>query len=280
VPSVVWWLRPMVSGLLAVGVVTLCRGRRAPLAIFAALYLLLVLGWPWHPGRFMTAVMPIALLAIFRGGGYVEGRAAAVLRPRFVVLARWGIRAAIATVVVLQLTWFTLYLTRRVTPRFGTFERPEQWRGFEETATWVREHTERDAVLASGFDPFYYLYTGRHAVRPWLHRPETYFYPYGREVIDLGRVDEIVPELARLGVGYLIIDPLEDYAERKGAGPLFDAIVAAGAGATAEPAFISSDGLHRVYRLSRLPPAPSGSAELAGASVVTIDAPRDDARRR
>jgi hypothetical protein len=228
----------------------------------------------------MTAVMPIALLGIFRGGRYIEGRAADVFRPRFAVLARWGIRAAIAIVVVLQLTWFALYVARRVTPPFGTFERPEQWRGFEETATWVREHTEHDAVLASGFDPFYYLYTGRHAVRPWLYRPETYFYPYGREVIDLGRVDEIVPELARLGVGYLIIDPLEEYAERKGASPLFDAILAAGAGATPEPAFTSSDGLHRVYRLSRLPPPPHRGAGPARASVITLDSPRAEARRR
>jgi hypothetical protein len=280
VPPAVWWLRPLVYGLLAVGVVTLCTGRRAPLVIFTAMYMLLVLGWPWHPGRFMTAVMPIALLGIFRGGGYVEGRAADVLWPRLVVPARWGIRAAIGIVVVIQLTWFALYLAQRVTPAFGTFERSGQWRGFEETAAWVREHTEPDAVLASGLDPLYYLYTGRHAVRPWFFRPETYFYPYGREAIDLGPVDEIVPELARLGVGYLIVDPLEDYVERTAAGRLFHAIVGAAAGAPPEPVFVSSDGLHRVYRLSRLPQPPHRAAEPARAPVVTTGAPRDEARRR
>jgi hypothetical protein len=35
-PPVVWWLRPVVYGLLAVGLLTLCTGRRAPLAIFTA----------------------------------------------------------------------------------------------------------------------------------------------------------------------------------------------------------------------------------------------------
>jgi hypothetical protein len=274
VPPVGWWLRPVIYGFLAIGAITLCTNRRAPLAIFTALYLLLVVGWPWHPARFMTTVMPIASLCLFRGGWYVEVRAADVLRPRFVVLARWGIRAVIAIVVMFQIAWFSFYLAKRVTPPFGAVERPEQWRGFEETATWVRENTEHDAVLASGFDPFYYLYTGRHAVRPWLHRAETYFYPYGREATDLGPIDEIVPELARLGVGYLIIDPLEDYVERKAAGPLFDAILATAAGATPEPAFTSSDGLHRVYRLSRLPRLPT-DAPSSRAQFFTIGPPRD-----
>jgi hypothetical protein len=252
----VGWLRPVIYGFLAIGALTLCADRRAPLVIFTALYLLLVLGWPWHPARFMTAVLPIVMLCVLRGGGYVEARAAEVFRPRFVVLARWGVRAAIAIVIVLQIAWFSHYLSNRAIPPYGAVERGERWRGLAETATWIRENTEHDAVLASGFDPFYYLYTGRHAVRPWVPRPETYFYPYGRAEADLGRVDEIVPELARLGVGYLIVDPLEDYAERKAAASLFDAILGAAAGATPEPAFTSSDGLHRVYRLPRLSPPP------------------------
>ena len=66
--------------------------------------------------------MPIASLCLFRGGRYVEVRAADVLRPRFVVLARWGIRAVIAIVVMFQIAWFSFYLAKRVTPPFEASE--------------------------------------------------------------------------------------------------------------------------------------------------------------
>ena len=49
---------------------------------------------------------------------------------------------------------------------------------------------------------------------------------------------------------YLIIDPLDGYAEGKATVELFDAIVAS-YGKRAERVFTSSDGQHRIYALKR-----------------------------
>lgn len=92
---------------------------------------------------------------------------------------------------------------------------PYSWAGFEETFAWIREHAPGNTVLATACDPMYYLNTGRRAIRPALHRPATYFYPYGNAQADVGTVDEIKPQPVKLRVKYLIIDPLQGYAEAK-----------------------------------------------------------------
>jgi hypothetical protein len=54
---------------------------------------------------------------------------------------------------------------------------PTSWQGFSETFQWIRSHTDDKVVLATVYDPMYYLYTGRRAIRPGFHKPQTYFYP-------------------------------------------------------------------------------------------------------
>jgi hypothetical protein len=94
----------------------------------------------------------------------------------------------------------------------------------------------------------YYLYTGRKAVRPWFHKPETYFYPYGHATANLGSVQKIRDELTAIGARYLVIDPLEGYAEKEAAAKLFNELLRSYP-VQPELAFTSADGLHRVYSL-------------------------------
>ncbi len=122
------------------------------------------------------------------------------------------------------------------------------WEGFEETFEWIRENTEPDALLAGSYDPMYYLHTGRRGVRPWYHRPHTYFYPLGNPQPRMGPADDIREALIELGVGYLIIDPLEGYAEREEAEALLQEVLE-GYPEPPQLLYISTDGLHRVYRL-------------------------------
>jgi hypothetical protein len=93
---------------------------------------------------------------------------------------------------------------------------PVSWGGFSETFEWIRSHTDDKAVLATFYDPMYYLYTGRRAIRPGFHKPQTYFYPYGQAVADIER---LFNELVR------------SYRNRP------------------ELMFISSDSKHRIYVL-------------------------------
>jgi hypothetical protein len=126
---------------------------------------------------------------------------------------------------------------------------PYTWAGFEQTFAWVRENTQADELLATAYDPMYFLYTGRKAIRPALHRPATYFYPYGAANPDIGSVAEIKPQLVGLGAKYLIIDPMDGYAEQRATLQLMDEIIRS-YGDQARLVFTSSDGLHKVFRLS------------------------------
>jgi hypothetical protein len=127
---------------------------------------------------------------------------------------------------------------------------PYGWAGFEESFAWLREHAAADAVLATAYDPMYYLYTGRRAIRPALHRPASYFYPYGQTKPDVGTVDEIKPQIVKMGVDYLIIDPMAGYAEGKATIKLFESLVQS-FGDQAEPVFTSGDGKHKIFRIAR-----------------------------
>ena len=95
----------------------------------------------------------------------------------------------------------------------------------------------------------YFLYTGRKVIRPALHRPASYFYPYGKARPDVGSVAEIKPQLVDLGAKYLIVDPMEGYAERLATLQLLGDIVKA-YGDQAQLVFTSSDGRHRVFQLT------------------------------
>ena len=58
-------------------------------------------------------------------------------------------------------------------------------------------------------------------------------------------VDEIKTQLAKFGVKYLIVDPLDGYAEGKATLRMLEEIVSS-YGATAR-CFASADGKHKIY---------------------------------
>jgi hypothetical protein len=256
------YLTPLVPGLAiilglltATGmVVSIKRDEIISLSLFlSSLALLLV--WPFHPGRYLAPLIPILLLFLFRGCARARMWLAsesptAGMRALFAKVAWFPLLIILA----LNAFWLSGYLfagDARTTRGLYGNRVPYSWTGFEETFAWIREQTPRDAVLATAYDPMYYLYTGRRAIRPALHRPATYFYPYGNAQPDVGTLDEIKPQLAKLRVNYLIIDPLQGYAEAKASLKLFDELVKS-YGEQAINVFTSADGLHRVYRLGNL----------------------------
>lgn len=161
------------------------------------------------------------------------------------------IRIPIGIVVILTTAWLWSYIqvdrTNHLTLWAGNGA-SYGWTGFGETFSWIKQNTQADDVLATPYDPMYYLYTGRKAVRPWIHRPETYFYPYGNATPDLGSVEDIRDSLNKLGVRFLVVNPLEGYSERIAAAELFANLLRS---YSVEPelVFESSDGLHRIYAL-------------------------------
>ncbi|MGH7816753.1 MAG: hypothetical protein ACREOR_05140, partial [Candidatus Binatia bacterium] len=158
----------------------------------------------------------------------------------------------VVIILLLNAVWLSSYLLirdERTTRGLHGNRVPYSWAGFEESFAWLRANARPDAVLATAYDPMYYLYTGRRAIRPARHRPATYFYPYGQANPDVGTVHEIKPQLEQLRVDYLVIDPLDGYAERKATLKLFGDLVEA-FGPRAEQVFTSADGKHRIYRIA------------------------------
>ena len=160
----------------------------------------------------------------------------------------------IALLMGLNVLWFRTYNRPAIDDHVRGFavHFTYGWSGFAETFEWVRHHTAENDLLATPYDPMYYLYTGRRAVRPWFHHPETYFYPVGRAVPNLGDPAGIRDALNDLGVRYLMIDPLDGYAERVAAPQLFERLLST---YPIRPrlVFTSRDSAHKIYDLRPSP---------------------------
>ncbi len=219
---------------------------------FLVAYLMLIIIWPFHPVRYLIPVVPFLVMFFLMGirmlGQWIKSRWVTQSGGRFTLMIIWS-PAVIA--IMLNAVWLSSFLLNKdenTTRGIYGIRHQYSWQGFTETFAWVSAHTQQDAILATAYDPMYYLYTGRKAIRPALHKPETFFYPYGRSDPDVGSARPIIRDLEALGVNYLIIDPLDGYAEKKATAKLFDDIIT-DLRDRAELCFTSSDGKHRVYRL-------------------------------
>lgn len=251
------WARIVVYPLIAWGLAVAAARPIGLVHWFAAAYLALILSWPFQPARYALPLVPLMPLGLVLG---VRELWRLIDRSK-AVGARGTLRTVafipLGLVLLLQAGWTVAYQNRpadelRLWAR-GEFE--FGWDGFTETFAWIRDHTPDDAVIATAFDPMYHLYTGRDAVRPWFHRPWTYFYPRTGAVPRLGPIEDVRSALEGLGVRYLVIDPVRGFKEGDAAADLFEALLARYRGPEFERPpvlrFTSADSLHRVYELPR-----------------------------
>jgi hypothetical protein len=240
------------AGLTIVGMVKSSRRDNLTLWSFFLSSLGLLLVFPFHPGRYVAPLVPLLVLFLFRGAKAAAGWIEFAAGESVVGLLGKVAWFPVVLVLILNGVWLSGYLLvhddQTTRGLYGSHV-PYGWRGFEESFTWIRQHTAKDALLATAYDPMYYLYTGRQAIRPALHRPVTYFYPYGHPSPQVGTVEEIKPQLEKLKVRYLVIDPLEGYAEAKATVKLLEDLVRA-YGHGAKNVFTSEDGKHKIYALT------------------------------
>ncbi len=267
-PALRFWIYPVIG----LGVLSSLRRHMTFFWTFLLVYFFLMLTWPWHPARLLLPLVPVILLFLFRGMQIGESMVAAKvssLRARRSLAV--FVRLPVISMMFLSVVWLSLYLPGNTQDSmrlwFGQ-QTSYGWEGFTETFAWIRQHTKEGDVLATAYDPMYYLYTGRQAVRPWFYHPETYFYPYGRPVVDLGSAPEIKRELSVLGVRYLVIDPLDGYAEKQSAPKLFDELLRSYPEPPQE-VFVSSDGQHKVYALPPVDGEPKHDRARSG--ILTQD---------
>jgi hypothetical protein len=219
---------------------------------YVLLYLLLVVAWPFHPGRYLIPLVPVIYFFLFCG---VE--TAQVLLNNFMTskarrktLCHF-VRVTFALVVVLQVGWMLNYfLNKDVTTTRVWFGKrlPTSWQGFSETFEWIRSNTDESTILATPYDPMYYLYTGRRSIQPSFHNPSTYFYPYGEAVPFIGSPEEIKAELKSLDVRFFVTHQLSDPTEQTAHSKLWSGLSRSYRNPP-ELLFVSSDFQHRIYAL-------------------------------
>lgn len=269
-------------GLAGALVLACYRGARA-----TALFFVLMIGStvvvPWAPLRFLVPLLPlvVALLVLLASVGAQRLAAAgsageALARRRSRALAAGLIGVALVANAV-DLGGQLASLRAESLPNYPELQDVRKgWRGFAETIAWIRLHTAKEDLVASVIDPFYYLHTGRRGVRYWRFNSPTYFYPDRRRArAAIGSADEVVPELRRLGVRWLLREPvLEDFfAEGRAADTLAQEIVASD-GVRATLVFRSSDFGHLLYRLDwpadGIPAAEQGASSSPPTSVSAL----------
>jgi hypothetical protein len=219
---------------------------------YVVLYLGLVLSWPFPSARYLIPLAPGIYFFLFRGVQAAEIHLSNLMttKTRKKILSHL-VRVTFALVVVVHVGWISHYLfsSHLATTRVWFGERlPASWRGFSETFEWIRSHTDDETILATSYDPMYYLYTGRRAIQPALYNPKTYFYPYGRAIPDVGSPAEIKAELKSLGVRFLIVHPLSGDGEQDAHSKLCDELIRSYR-TRPEIVFTSSDSKHRIYVL-------------------------------
>lgn len=244
----------VLGGLALAGLVVLLRRSGVFVVGFTMSYTALVLVYPFHPIRYILPLVPVIFVCVFEGSATLRR-----MPPRFthfggarVLLQIAGILPLllVCTSAVLWAAGFVLAKNDQSVRLWLGVRATYQWSGFEETFQWVKGYTSTDAILATPYDPMYFLYTGRRGVRPWIHQPETYFYPRQRPMPSLGEPARLRSALDELGVGYLIEDPLDGYAEAPAAPSLYSGLLKE-YGPAAQLVFESADKRHRVYRLVR-----------------------------
>ncbi|MGE0821072.1 MAG: hypothetical protein AB7G75_26155 [Candidatus Binatia bacterium] len=247
-PILKYWVYP----LLGIGAVVSLRKQTVFLWSFLLLYGFLILTWSWHPARLMVPLIPLLVLFLLRGAYAMQTFLQTHIQVPWVQnrVGFW-VMLPFAALLTLNGMWLSLYVSESPENSLRLWFGKQalySWQGFEETFAWIREHTKEKDILASAYDPLYYLHTGRQAIRPWFYKPETYFYPYGKAVADVGSAQEVKRELVALGVDYLVIDPIDSLTAEEAVSQLFAELLRSYEGQARE-VFVSADGFHKVYAL-------------------------------
>jgi hypothetical protein len=237
--------------LIALGLQRAVRAAGVFLPCFVVLYVGQVLLYPFVPGRYLLPLVAPVMLCLFHGIDALAAVFAQSVSRHNRDMVRGLAHAPLVLLVLACLTWASMYAkpsTHSSTRIWLGLRAKYGWAGFEETFSWLRSHTDSKDVLATAFDPMYYLYTGRVGVRPWFHQPWTYFYPRNNPSPDLGSAQDVQRALDQLGATLIVVDPLDGFVERAAAEKLIKDLLSL-YGPRAVHVFSSSDGFHQVFRV-------------------------------
>jgi hypothetical protein len=142
--------------------------RRVPVtAVFLGVYFLVILVWPFDANRFLWAIWPLLVLAMWQGLTRVWNWKVAP--------ARLGIlRPALLTLTLLPATGFLVYNIRGYRGAWWASIPRDAAQQAAPVVEWVSRYTHPNDVIATDRDLVVHLYTGRRAT------PVTTFLPSQR----------------------------------------------------------------------------------------------------
>ena len=155
-----------VVAALAVG----CRQwfRRAPVTLcFVALYLAIVLVWPFEPTRFVWALLPLIGLA-----AAVAARSIMEWRPNAVTGRT--LRLATMALMLLGAAGYTVYNVRGFAQRAWTTGPRVFATRASPLVNWARRSTQPGDLLATDDDALVHLYSGRRTIPVGTFTPQEY----------------------------------------------------------------------------------------------------------
>ena len=173
-PMAVRWLATIaITGFFAGGWWLMLR--RAPVAAWmVAIYLVVIISWPFEPPRFIFAVWPvIGMIMGLAVHAVVTWRPAPAARLRVMQL---GAVTMAAGLVVGYARYNYLGASNQWWSQTQAFVANRS----KPMAEWVIANTPADAVIATDDDVLMHLYTGRLAVPNFTFTPEEYMTPQTR----------------------------------------------------------------------------------------------------
>jgi hypothetical protein len=145
--------------------------RRAPVAAWAvAIYLAMIVSWPFEPPRFIFAMWPLV--------GMIMGLAIhAVVNWQPATRPRLAIRVAAVTMAALLMVGYARYNYLGAESRWWSEVQSFVANRAKPMAEWVIANTPADAVVATDDDVLMHLYTGRLTVPNFTFTPQEHMKP-------------------------------------------------------------------------------------------------------
>ena len=170
-PMAIRWLATIaITGFFAGGWWLMLR--RAPVAAWTvAIYLAVIISWPFAPQRFIFAVWP--LIGLIMG---LAVQAVAAWRPRTALHLR-VMRLAGVTVAVGLAAGYARYNYVGAQHRWWSITQARVANRSKPMAEWVIANTPADAVISTDDDVLMHLYTGRRTVPNFTFTPQEYMTP-------------------------------------------------------------------------------------------------------